>query len=137
KHFRERLLRQSPSNSWWLLRYLLLPRTDAWYASLFRSCGDRVAGDITPAYSILGPAEVAHVARLMPAAMIILILRDPVERAWSHARMDRARVGWPFNHIGRAPNTEVPFELLQKHFDSEFATLRGDYPRMLGIWRSH
>jgi hypothetical protein len=132
-----RIFSQSPAQTAWYLRYFFLRRTDAWYASLFRSCGDRVIGDVSPSYSILDAEEVEHVARIMPAARIILLLRNPVERAWSHARMDCGRGWWPCADYRGRPIDEVPFDVLRQHLDNPFSTLRGDYLRMLRNWESH
>ena len=132
-----RLFRQDWHRSRWYLRYLFRRRTDAWYASLFEGCGDDMTGDVTPAYSTLGQIEVRHVGALMPRAKIILLLRDPVERAWSHLRMDYEKGLWPFLKDAGGPVEELPLELLQRHFDSEFSTYRGNYPRMLRIWGAH
>jgi len=57
------------------------------YAALFADKGDRIAGDITPDYSILRPDVIERVARRFPAAKVIFIARDPVERVWSHLTM--------------------------------------------------
>ena len=37
-------------------------------------------GEITPAYSTLGPDDVRRVHRLVPDARIIFMMRNPVER---------------------------------------------------------
>ena len=75
----------------WDARYFLRPgRSIDWYRSLFETpaARGRVTGEITPAYSILPDAEVRAIARALPELRIVLILREPVERAWSHALKD-------------------------------------------------
>ena len=139
--FRKRLLgklfRQPWERSRWYLRYLFRTRTDAWYASLYAHCGDRVTGDVSPAYSTLPEAEVQHVANIMPGAKIILLLRDPVERAWSHARMDFNKGLWPGFRGLQGPIEGVPLDALARHFQSDFSILRGSYTRMLRTWGTH
>lgn len=61
------------------------------YAEEFAPAGGRVAGEITPGYSALTDRRVAMVRQVLPDAKILLLLRDPVERAWSQLRMDLAR----------------------------------------------
>jgi hypothetical protein len=46
-----------------------------------------VCGDITPRYAMLPPEGVGHVQRLMPNVKVIFVLRDPIDRCWSHIRM--------------------------------------------------
>lgn len=54
------------------------------YRSLFEMAGDRITGDVTPGYSTLGGAAVEALARDLPGTRVLLMLRDPVDRAWSH-----------------------------------------------------
>jgi hypothetical protein len=71
-------------------RLAALPRRqDAWYAAVFDhpDAAGRVRGEITPAYAILPEEGVARVRATNPAMRIILILRDPVDRALSQLRM--------------------------------------------------
>lgn len=49
-----------------------------------------VFGDVTPIYGLLGPAAFTEMAQSWPRTKFVFILRDPVDRLWSHARM-RAR----------------------------------------------
>src|SRR5262245_32667341 len=44
------------------------PKDLAWYRSLFSSAGERVCGDITPAYAVLAPGVVARIRAAMPEA---------------------------------------------------------------------
>lgn len=53
--------------------------------------GRPVVGDITPAYALLPEARYAEMAALAPVTRFIMILRDPVERAWSNIRDVAAR----------------------------------------------
>jgi hypothetical protein len=79
-----------PGLEGYFARLAALPRQkDAWYAAVFDhpEAAGRVAGEITPAYSILPDEGVARVRATNPAMRIILIVRDPVDRALSHLRM--------------------------------------------------
>jgi len=131
------IFRRSLSQNRWLFRYLLFRRTDAWYSSLFRSCGDRLIGDVSPTYSTLDEKQVGHVASIMPSAKVILLLRNPIDRAWSHARMDMGNGRWPFADFKGRSIAEVPFDVLRQHLDNTASTLRGDYGRILHHWGCH
>lgn len=65
-------------------------RTDhASYHGLFAD-DDRLRGEATPIY-IYWPNSLARIARYNPAMRIILLFRDPIERAWSHWKMEYAK----------------------------------------------
>jgi hypothetical protein len=50
-----------------------------------------VRGEATASYAALDPAVIADVVTLNPEIKAIMLLRDPVDRAWSHAKKDLAR----------------------------------------------
>lgn len=77
----------------WHARYLLRSRSDPWYRSLFAPAAGRTSGEITPRYSVLPEAAVAHAARALPDARIIYLMRDPMDRAWSNIKMGADRYG--------------------------------------------
>jgi hypothetical protein len=57
-----------------------------WYAKHFQPAGDRLKGEASPSYSVL-PRRMIHLLRtLIPEVKLIFLMRDPVARAWSHAR---------------------------------------------------
>lgn len=67
----------------WFLKYLLGSCTDNWYLSLFRNKNGRVSGEITPGYSTLSLSEIKEVKRILPDVKLILMVRNPIDRAWS------------------------------------------------------
>jgi hypothetical protein len=100
---------------------------DEWYASLFEGARpDQVACDFTPAYALLPPAGIEHVRRLNPDARILIILRDPIERALSHARMLVVRNG--------APRTS---ESLLQFLNHWAVRSRDDCVAVLDRWQAH
>lgn len=81
----------------------------AWYATHFDGAGDaKRVGEATPEY-LTTPAAPARVAAIVPHAQLIVVLRDPVDRAYSHY--------WHVRAWGGEPRT---FEEVVE------ATLRGD-----------
>ncbi len=123
------LKRFRPDNFRWDLRYYLGAPNDAWYASIFEPGEGKTVGEITPAYSTLGPETVSRVHRLAPEARIIFMMRNPVERVWSQAVMsfDRGR--------NRPIDTATQDELLRQ-FGGAGAKRRTDYLRTLETWRA-
>jgi hypothetical protein len=56
----------------------------AWYSALFASAPDgAVLGDVTPGY-LASPVAAERIAATLPDARLIVFLRNPAERAWSH-----------------------------------------------------
>jgi hypothetical protein len=62
------------------------------YAALFRFKGTLVSGDISPGYYDLDSETIAAIAQRFPNLKIILMVREPLERVWSHISM-RCREG--------------------------------------------
>ena len=69
----------------WDLRYFQGKMTDRWYLRLFDTVftKQRISGEITPYYSSLSDDGIDHILDLLPDIKIILILRDPIDRARS------------------------------------------------------
>ncbi|KAA9131519.1 sulfotransferase [Marinihelvus fidelis] len=120
---------RQPGDLAWGRHYFFGERNDQWYVRLFEPGRERLAGEFTPAYSAMSPGRISHVARLAPQARILLILRNPVERAWSHAVMNLCRFA------GRAVS-DVSDEAFLAHFSGRGSRRRGDYPGMLRRWQS-
>lgn len=112
----------------WYLRFYFRAPTDSWYQSLFEGRGDLLTGEISPSYSMLTDDEVAHIARRWPDLRIILMLRDPIERAWSQVRFD-----WTRGVRGKMDDLEE----IKAFIDSPAQILRNDYLRMLAHWGRH
>ena len=117
------------ANLKWYLNYFFPPRNEQWYASLFQPDSKQKSGDITPAYSTLSKESVARIHHLMPEVKIIFILRNPMQRAWSHAlkRMrDRNR------EIASVSEAEFI-----ENFNSRTSQLRSNYLQILEVWQSY
>jgi hypothetical protein len=62
-----------------------------WYRSRFEGyAGEPAVGEATPTY-LADPQALERMAGVIPDARLVAILRDPVERAYSHYWMERAR----------------------------------------------
>lgn len=60
------------------------------YHAAFEPADGRLRGEATPIY-LYWPNSLERMAAYNPALKIILMLRDPVQRAWSHWKMEYAR----------------------------------------------
>lgn len=113
----------------WDLHFFVPPRTDRWYRRIFRPGPGQIAGEITPAYSILKPELVDAVRQVNPDLRIIYLLRDPVERSWSSAISGLAR------RRGRS-SEEITEKQLLRHFERRAHVLRTDYVRTYETWEN-
>lgn len=53
--------------------------------------GRKVAGDITPGYALLSDERIAQMATMAPDVRFVFLMRDPIDRLWSHVRMQATR----------------------------------------------
>jgi hypothetical protein len=60
------------------------------YHARFPAADGRPCGEATPIYS-WWPRSLERIRAYNPGMQLIVVLRDPVQRAWSHWRMERAR----------------------------------------------
>jgi hypothetical protein len=111
----------------WAYRYFSGRPDDGWYLSLFKRSEGVLAGDLTTDYCALSEEAVVKVKNLLPDTKIIFLMRNPVERAWSHTKMLLPRLlGKPFAQIS---NDE-----LIDYLTHPAPQLRGNYPRTLTLW---
>lgn len=59
-----------------------------WYCRLFDHAGEQITGDVSPNYSEVSPGDIRRIARWLPRTKFILLIREPVDRAWSALCMD-------------------------------------------------
>lgn len=104
----------------WYFNYYFSNYNSNWYKSLFKSLKG-IKGEITPAYAILDKNDVEYMYRVAPATKIIFLLRNPIERAWSHCRFDMAK-GYIPNYL---KNNKL--EDLISFIDSPTQDLRTNY----------
>ncbi len=100
------------------------PVSDDWYGRIFSLAGqERICGEVTPDYATLPDEGIRHVLALSPRVRIILSLRDPIERSWSHIRMVAQSKGV----------TDV--STLAQFAANIDQYKRADYPTIIAGWR--
>jgi hypothetical protein len=89
----------------------------------------RMVADMTPAYALLSEERLRGMAGIAPDVRFLYLVRDPVERLWSHVRMiAKGRAEKDGNHEGRA---EHVLSRVFRGKESEIA-VRGDYAAAIG-----
>jgi hypothetical protein len=120
----------------WFFRYLTVPRrlSDAAlarYDRLFPGIPGRISGDITPNYSMLSETTVKAIAEFYPDAKVIFILRNPVDRSWSQAKMNLGSL--KKRDIKQVPPSEIEAYLLHDRSNEQLS----DYRATIERWSAH
>jgi hypothetical protein len=102
-------------------------RSQEWYDGLFADAA-RCHGDITPAYSFLPVDIIGQIHDRYPDLRLIYLIRNPMERAWSSARMALRKAEMLHHEASDAWFTD--------HFRSSGSLARGDYETCIRNWRS-
>lgn len=98
-----------------------------WYRFQFRGMAGQIRGEVTPAYSILPVERIRKVYALNPGMRLVLILRHPVERAWSQVEMFLVR-------NRRRTIDDVPEAEFLRQLESEGVLNRSRYSSILKNW---
>jgi hypothetical protein len=125
---------------------------ESWYRAHFprlRALERRAAltGEATP-YYLFEPRAPRRIARMLPEARYIVLLRDPVERAHSHYQHERARGREPlgFSAALEKEESRLAPELERLANDPDYTSAvhqhqsyfaRGLYAEQLQRWREH
>jgi len=122
KNLRRRLivpaLKNEQKHYHWYKRYFFSTYNDNFYLNLFKEL-EGIKGEVSPSYSLLDPEDIRKMHELLPNVKLILLLRDPIDRAWSH-----------YNYV--SPKDKV---LDINHFESFINSIkqekRSDYIRVI------
>lgn len=114
---------------WWYGRFVLTPRSDAWYSSLFKPARELITGDITPAYAILELGQIEHVKLLLPNVKIIYLLRNPIDRDWSAFLHRQVR--------GKNKTNSWKEEIAEGRFPSQYDISSSNYLSNLRAWKNY
>lgn len=87
----------------------------------------KVLGEATASYALLPEEIVAEIVRLQPGLKGIIMLRDPVGRAWSHAKKT----------LVRGKEEPVGFEKFRAYFETSGQKQRAGYSAMIALWKKH
>lgn len=122
----------------WDLRF---QKGTSWYFARLGASRRKLVGDITPAYAILPRRKIELISEACPDTRFFMILRNPLERAWSLAKMNAAKVLRATSDIefeGR-PGLQLD-DLSDAWWASQFkmqgSLVRGMYDKCLERWLS-
>lgn len=102
--------------------------SDKWYGKIFSFAGPHmIAGESSPDYAVLPRAAIANIVRNNPAIKIILFVRDPIDRLWSHVKMAQASGDLP-------EGTENLIRHLDDRNNWRIFDGRSNYPAIINNW---
>lgn len=122
----------------WDVRY---HKGTSWYFSRLGAPATKKVGDITPAYAILPRARITQLAEACPDTQFFMILRNPLERAWSLAKMNAGILFEATRDIEFEGRPGLEFNDLsdcwwKAQFRMKGSLVRGMYDRCLEQWLS-
>ena len=93
-----------------------------------REAGKLVA-DMTPNYAILPDEMLERMVNLTPTAKFIYLIRDPLDRLWSHIRM-QARRQRQAHEVYEKKSNNILYRILNRGHEKHILE-RGDYPKTI------
>ena len=97
------------------------------YSDYFRPGQDKIKGDKSPTYSTIPLSRIRFIRRLMPSVRLILFMRNPIERAWSHAVMNLVK--FKGRDVAEVPPSQF-YDQFERGQD------QGRYTQILDRWLS-
>ena len=86
-------------------------------------------GEATASYATLPEEVIREITLFNPSLKAILMLRDPIERAWSHFKKDLLR--------GDNAGNAVTLSTCQSFFEKQSQQRLADYDTMVDQWKKH
>ena len=106
-----------------------------WLLATFAGGEDKCRGDVGGSYMLLPMPVIQKIYSLFPELKLLFVMRDPVERAWSHIRHDyRYRVSGFTDYRGSLEDLSASDIANDSWLDYYLAF--GDYPASLERWLS-
>ncbi len=91
--------------------------------------GGQVVGDLTPNYATLSDEMIARMRDAAPTSKFIFLMRDPLDRLWSHIRM-QARRQKQAHEVYEKKSNNILYRMLNRGQETHILE-RGDYPKII------
>lgn len=106
-----------------------------WYSDHFAPAQGRIPGEASPSYAALPLERIRAIRGLMPDLKLVYLMRDPIARAWSHAKHTHH-----FREANFAESTTAIDEMTDPRWleavSNEWLLASGDYLGHLRRWLS-
>ncbi len=93
-------------------------------------CSSHVFGEATASYAAMESALISEVMNLNPNVRVLMMVRNPVERAWSHAKKDLVK------RTGLSV-ADIPYEKFIEFYTRDYQVRCGKYSDMIGSWKEY
>ena len=97
------------------------------------STSPKILADVSPSYAPLEPAMIKRIRQLPVIVQVVFLVRDPLDRLWSHIRMHAKR----FSREGQeivSKSSNVLNRILNRGHETHI-TDRSDYRSSISAWR--
>ncbi|PJI92277.1 sulfotransferase family protein [Yoonia maricola] len=91
--------------------------------------GAKLVADITPNYATLSDEDLARMRDLSPNTKFLYLIRDPLDRLWSHIRMQARRQRQAHEQYEKKANN-ILYRMLNRGHETHILE-RGDYPKII------
>ena len=119
----------------WHLNYFLRPRSAQWYESLFAPGKDRVIRRCHAFVRTYGRESDCGYQKDFPDLKIIYILRNPIDRTWSHILLRcLGLVGWQTEELTEEVVRKTVFE---RDLNDQWLFSNGYYMENLSRWEKY
>ena len=108
-----------------------------WYCTHFNDAGSQKAGEASPSYASLPVGSIRVLHKLLPDVKIVFLMRDPISRAWSHAKHNQAyrEANFTTAEVESDP-TALTDAQWSENFYHDWPLTSGDYLGQLRRWTS-
>ncbi len=89
----------------------------------------KIKGESSASYAVVDPEVIEEIVRINPDIKVILTLREPGERAWSHVKKDLMREAY-------RDFSEVPREKIIDFFEQDYTIRCGMYTQQIENWKA-
>jgi len=89
----------------------------------------QVVADITPNYATLSDEALARMRDVSPNTKFLFLIRDPLDRLWSHIRMQARRQRQAHERYEKKANN-ILYRILNRGQETHILE-RGDYPKII------
>lgn len=130
KYFGKGLFSENPETRAWLRKFFFTPIvTDKWYSSLFPDT-PQIKGEIAEAYCSLKEEDIKRIHTMNPDVKIIFTMRNPFERALSHAKL---------GVLKRKKRTihDITEEQFLAHINHPSSEARSRYSHAFNLWEKY
>ncbi|MGQ3686307.1 MAG: sulfotransferase domain-containing protein [Candidatus Loosdrechtia sp.] len=110
--------------------FMTFKRLEVGNMNLIKCFHSRVMGESTASYAAMEECLINEIVVLNPDIKIIMLIRNPIDRAWSHAKKDLLK--WQ-----RKSFPEIKFSDFENFYNDEYILRCGKYTEIIEMWNKY